>query len=39
MLPPGVFAFFALARAAAEARIAALFQDPARVARWTGVDR
>ena len=27
------------ARAAAEARIAALFQDPARVARWTGVDR
>ena len=27
------------ARAAAEARIAALFEDPARVARWTGVDR
>ncbi len=27
------------ARAAAEARIAALFEDPARVARWTGAGR
>ena len=27
------------ARASAEARIAALFEDPARVARWTGAER
>jgi len=28
-----------VARATAEARIAALFEDPARVARWTGSGR
>ncbi|GAW35187.1 hypothetical protein RA2_02247 [Roseovarius sp. A-2] len=28
-----------VARAAAEARITALFEDPARVARWTGSGR